>query len=76
MKRLRVSRRVERVDFGSLRRLDPVSADFGYERGRPVDRYYIERFLSTRAYAIRGRVLEFGVIVTPLGGDKVSVEGC
>src|SRR5438046_1956258 len=73
MKRLRVSRRVERVDFGSLRRLDPVSADFGYERGRPVDRYYIERFLSTRAYAIRGRVLEFGepLYTNMFGNDRV-----
>jgi SAM-dependent methyltransferase len=74
MRRLRASRRVERVDFGSLRRLDPVSADFGYDRGRPIDRYYIERFLSARAGAIRGRVLEFGepLYTIMFGDDRVS----
>jgi len=74
MRRLRVSRRAVRADFGDLRRLDPVSADFGYERGRPVDRYYIERFLSARADAIRGRALEFGepLYTNMFGDDRVS----
>jgi SAM-dependent methyltransferase len=74
MRRLRVPRTVNRVDFGNLRRLDPVSAEFGYDRGRPVDRYYIERFLSARAGAIRGRVLEFGepLYTNMFGHDRVS----
>ena len=46
------------VRFGSLRRLSPVSRDWGFDRGQPVDRYYIEQFLSTHAADIRGRVLE------------------
>jgi len=26
--------------------LEPVSREFGFERGGPVDRWYIERFLD------------------------------
>jgi SAM-dependent methyltransferase len=46
--------------FGPLRQLRPVSRDFGYRRGYPVDRYYIERFLESNRPFIRGRVLEIG----------------
>ena len=38
--------------------LQPVSRDFGAERGQPLDRYYIEQFLSTYQADIRGDVLE------------------
>jgi SAM-dependent methyltransferase len=48
------------VRFGSLRRLDPFDRNYGYERGRPVDRYYIERFLKHHAADIQGSVLEIG----------------
>lgn len=46
--------------FGSLRRLYPVNPDSGLGKGTPIDRYYIERFLSSRRDAIRGRVVEIG----------------
>jgi SAM-dependent methyltransferase len=36
----------------------PVSTTWGFERGTPVDRYYIEGFLRTNASDIRGHVLE------------------
>ncbi len=36
----------------------PVSSSFGLDRGTPVDRYYIEHFLSTNSSFIKGRVLE------------------
>ncbi len=49
---------VGRVRFGSLRRLEPISPDWGFERGRPVDRYYIEAFLADHGDDIRGRALE------------------
>ena len=51
---------VGHVQFGGLRRLTPISRQFGYDRGRPIDRYYIETFLSRRSYDIRARVLEIG----------------
>jgi SAM-dependent methyltransferase len=50
--------RVGRVRFGSLRRVEPMSRDWGFERGRPVDRYYIESFLADHSEDIRGRALE------------------
>lgn len=48
------------VRFGDLRRLTPVSRQYGFDRGRPIDRYYIEHFLESRARDIHGRVLEIG----------------
>ena len=44
--------------MGSLRRGQPVSNNWGFDRGRPVDRYYIESFLESHRSDIRGRVLE------------------
>lgn len=48
------------VRFGSLRRLSPISRRFGLERGQPVDRHYVESFLSAHAGCVHGRVLEIG----------------
>lgn len=48
------------VRFGDLRRLEPFCRDYGYNRGRPVDRYYIEGFLGRHAADIQGTVLEIG----------------
>jgi SAM-dependent methyltransferase len=36
----------------------PVSERFGLERGTPVDRFYIERFLASQTKYITGRVVE------------------
>lgn len=49
-----------RINWGDLRRTDPVSKEFGYDRGGPVDRYYIENFLQENEGDIRGNVLEVG----------------
>lgn len=46
------------VDLGDLRRTTPVSRDWGFDRGRAIDRYYIERFLEDQAADIEGVVLE------------------
>lgn len=37
----------------------PVSRTFGYERGIPIHRVYVERFFQAHAQRIRGRCLEF-----------------
>jgi hypothetical protein len=50
-------RRSERERLG-LTRLEPVSRTFGFDRGKPVDRWYIERFLAEHRSDVRGRVLE------------------
>jgi SAM-dependent methyltransferase len=44
--------------LGGMRRTSPLSNVWGYDRGTPVDRYYIERFLGEHRSDIRGRVLE------------------
>lgn len=44
--------------LGTLRRTTPLSDRWGYDRGTPVDRYYIERFLAEHRGDIHGRVLE------------------
>jgi SAM-dependent methyltransferase len=46
------------VRFGSLRRLRPISAEWGFDRGIPIDRYYIEQFLQAHAEDMRGHGLE------------------
>ncbi len=64
------------VRFGSLRRLTPISFEFGYDRGQPVDRYYIERFLARQARDIQGRVLEIGdnSYTQRFGGSRVTAS--
>jgi SAM-dependent methyltransferase len=64
---------VGQVRFGDLRRTTPIGRDFGYERGGPVDRYYIEYFLGANQIDIRGRVLEIGddSYTRRFGGDRV-----
>jgi SAM-dependent methyltransferase len=47
-----------RVEAVPLNRLSPVSDSWGLDRGRPIDRIYIERFLEAHRADIRGRVLE------------------
>jgi SAM-dependent methyltransferase len=44
--------------MGTLRRTSPISDGYGFDRGTPVDRYYIGSFLEENRTAIRGRVLE------------------
>lgn len=46
------------VLLGSLGRTRPVDLHWGSGRGRPVDRWYIERFLGEHRASITGRVLE------------------
>jgi SAM-dependent methyltransferase len=48
------------VNFGDLRRLKPVSHNWGLDRGLPVDRYYIDNFLEKFSGDIRKDVLEVG----------------
>lgn len=48
------------VRFGSFRRLTPISPIFAIDRGFPIERYYIEKFLSVNSSDIRGRSLEMG----------------
>jgi SAM-dependent methyltransferase len=44
--------------WGTLRRLEPFSDHYGWDRGTPVDRFYMEKFLAGHREWIRGDVLE------------------
>jgi SAM-dependent methyltransferase len=64
----------EKIGFGTLRRVVPVSQDWGWDRGLPIDRYYIENFLAHHREDICGRVLEIGddLYTRKFGGDRVT----
>lgn len=74
LKRYRTEPNVGSVRFGSLRRLTAISRAFGFDRGLPIDRYYIERFLSAHAADIRGHVLEIGdnAYTRRFGAERVT----
>ena len=61
------------VRFGSFRRLTPISPIFAIDRGLPIERYYIERFLDRYRQDIRGRAMEFGdtFYLDRFGDDRV-----
>jgi hypothetical protein len=51
-----------------------VSRQFGFDRGKPIDRWYIERFLAEHAADVRGRVLEVAenTYTSWFGGNQVT----
>lgn len=53
-----VRRALAPVRLGVFRAGVPVSESWGYDRGTPVDRVYIHRFLDRHREVITGRVLE------------------
>jgi len=52
----------------------PISNVFGFDRGTPIDRYYIDEFLEENAILVKGNVLEIGdnTYTKKYGGNKVS----
>ncbi len=44
--------------WGNLRRTEPFSRNFGFDRGTPIDRHYLHAFLRANQAAITGDVLE------------------
>ena len=54
----RLARGQERPRWGNLRRTRPFSEHFGFERGTPIDRFYLHHFLETHKSLITGAVLE------------------
>jgi SAM-dependent methyltransferase len=63
-----------RIRFGSLRRIVPISREWGSDRGLPIDRYYIERFLRVHGADIRGHVMEIrdDAYTREFGGNRVT----
>lgn len=62
------------VRFGDLRRLKPISSDYGNSRGLEIDRYYIEKFLAEHSDAVHGHVLEIkhNAYTRKYGQDRVT----
>ncbi len=50
-----------RIRTGILRRPMPLHREFGWARGLPIDRHYIEGFLDRHRADIRGEVLEAAI---------------
>ncbi|HEY5119325.1 MAG TPA: methyltransferase domain-containing protein [Anaerolineales bacterium] len=52
----------------------PASRHFAFDRGTPIDRYFIGRFMERNAEYIRGRVLEVGDrgYTQKYGGSRVT----
>ena len=51
---------LNKIRFGSLRTINPIDRDFGFNLGTPIDRYYIENFIRDHRHLIQGEVLEVG----------------
>jgi SAM-dependent methyltransferase len=63
-------------DLGDLRRLSPIDPNWGFERGTPIDRIFVERFVGAHAADIRGRVLEIAApdYTNRFGKDVAQVD--
>jgi SAM-dependent methyltransferase len=48
------------ANLADLARTHPISDEFGFDRGTPIDRVYIDDFLRRNQPSIRGRALEVG----------------
>ena len=62
--------------WGNLRRTRPFSESYGFERGTPIDRHYLHRFLDTHRDLITGDVLEVqnSAYTTRYGHDLKRTE--
>ena len=80
LRRIAGSRRIARLrrplHWGTLRRLRPLSERYGFDRGTPVDRVYLDAFFALHATEITGRVLEVGapMFTRRFGRGVVSVD--
>jgi len=64
----------EPIEWGDFSHTRPVSNQYGFDRGTPVDRYYVESFLRLNSMDIRGRCIELlnDNYIRRFGGDKVT----
>jgi SAM-dependent methyltransferase len=60
--------------LGRIGRERPLSDNSGLDRGTPIDRYYIERFLAVHSGDVQGHVLEVGddSYSRRFGGARIS----
>jgi len=53
-----IKRLLRNTNWQNLRSLKPISSSFGFDRGTPIDRIYIEHFLESNKEHIHGIVCE------------------
>lgn len=65
---------MEPARWGNLRRLEPYSPSFGFDRGTPIDRFYMARFFSQHTDAFRGTAGEVAdsTFLDKFGRDQIS----
>lgn len=49
------------IEWGDWRRAEPFSEQFGFSRGTPIDRYYLDRFVDRIRSRVSGDTIEVGV---------------
>lgn len=63
--------------WGALASTNPVSDQFGIDRGTPIDRIFIDTFISQHSNLVRGQVLEIGDDLYSrryMGGDVTAIS--
>lgn len=70
----RFGERLLRFGPDDLRRTTPLHPAYGYHRGTPVDRHYMEAFLAAESAAIRGDAVEIAEdrYMTRFGGARLA----
>lgn len=65
-----------RASYMRTRSQNPISVKYGFDRGKPVDRLFIERFLEENKRAIRGKCLEVvdNSYTVRFGGTRVTTS--
>jgi SAM-dependent methyltransferase len=68
--------RVGEIQWGDLKCQEPVSDYWGFDRGQPIDRYFIENFLQKHASDVHGYCLEVmnDDYIRKFGGDRVTAS--
>jgi SAM-dependent methyltransferase len=55
---------IGKLNWGDLRRGEPFCYEFGFERGTPIDRYYLDEFLGSIRHLVKGKVVEIGGVLS------------
>lgn len=54
----KLARLFSTIKWHDFRSVQPLSRQFGMDRGTPIDRYYIEQYLDSQRAYVKGRALE------------------
>lgn len=65
-----------KIKLKDILKAAPVSNQFGLDRGTPIDRFYIEKFLKSNSASITGDVLEIAedTYTVKFGSGKVNSQ--